>query len=141
MIPDNSSIFSDADSINRDTTCVRELRQMIADFENRKNQPKPLLSVENEIPSKVDIPMKHKKSVHINVLANNKENKAKESLLTLKPGKWRKSLALWRKSHGHALNKRKSVKFVALLPVKTDPGVIKRYTERFTESLANGCKY
>lgn len=63
------------------------------------------------------------------------------SPVKLKPGKWRKSLAAWRKSHAAVPSqKRASRRFVALFPIKTDPNIIKRYTEKFEESLCR-CKF
>jgi hypothetical protein len=59
------------------------------------------------------------------------------SPIKLKPGKWRKSLAAWRKSHApHPSQRRTSRQFIALFPIRTDPNVIKRFTEKLEESLS-----
>lgn len=85
-------------------------------------------------------PINNKKSVYFKPEQNRSENE--DDGLKFKPGKWRKSLAAWRKSHNQVLNKRKSArKFVALFPIKTDPNVIKRFTQKLEVSLADCCKY
>lgn len=85
-------------------------------------------------------PVNNKKSVFFKVAAP--QNEDEEVQLKLRPGKWRKSLVAWRKSHHQLINRRQSSrKFVGLFPIKTDPNVIKRYTQKLEESLANNCKY
>ncbi|KAL7029709.1 hypothetical protein ACKWTF_006331 [Chironomus riparius] len=71
------------------------------------------------------------------------ENKASEleiskinETINLRPGKWRRSLAAWRKSHNpNRVINRASRKFVALFPIRTDPGVLERYKKKLHESL------
>ncbi|KAG5682985.1 hypothetical protein PVAND_012299 [Polypedilum vanderplanki] len=58
------------------------------------------------------------------------------SKVKLKPGKWRKSLVAWRKSHNMTQTRNEgSRKFSVLFPIKTDPTTIKRYTMRIQQTL------
>jgi hypothetical protein len=76
------------------------------------------------------------------------ENKASEldvsrthNAISLRPGKWRQSLAAWRKSHNPAkIVNRPSRRFVALFPIKTAPGVVEGYKRKLQETLEK-CKY
>jgi len=61
--------------------------------------------------------------------------------ISLRPGKWRRSLAVWRKSHNPAkVINRPSRRFVALFPHRTDPGVVQGYKRKLQVSLEK-CKY
>lgn len=76
------------------------------------------------------------------------ENKASElevsqthNTISLRAGKWRRSLAVWRKSHNPAkVITRSSRRFIALFPMRTDPGVVQGYKRKLKESLEK-CKY
>lgn len=62
-------------------------------------------------------------------------NKSLEKI-NLKPGKWRRSLAAWRKSHNPAkIMSRPSKRFIALFPIRTDPGVVEMYKKKLHETL------
>lgn len=60
------------------------------------------------------------------------------SPITLKPGKWRKSLVAWRKSHNPlAIKRRTSRRFEGLFPIKTAPKVV----NCFEEIQEQDCKF
>jgi hypothetical protein len=84
--------------------------------------------------------LKAKRTVHFNqILGDEKEkNISVNENVPLKPGKWKKSLIAWRKSHNF-VKRQPTRQFVALFPIKTDPVVIKRFTERLQLSLEK-CK-
>lgn len=88
-------------------------------------------------PAKIE-KIERKKTVFF---APTQENRI-SSPIKLKPGKWRKSLAAWRKSHAPAptTQRRTSRRFVHLFPIRTDPGVLKRFTKKFEDSLAHSRK-
>ncbi|XP_070495741.1 transcriptional regulator ATRX homolog [Chironomus tepperi] len=99
-------------------------------------------SIENE-PEKDK--SKHKVVQFIDAPEENKASELEVSKIneniTLRPGKWRRSLAAWRKSHNPAkVINRTSRRFVALFPIRTDPGVLEGYKRRLHETLEK-CKY
>lgn len=106
--------------------------------EVEEKQSKAIQSPDQSPPAKIE-KIERKKTVFF--APEVEENNVKiSSPITLKPGKWRKSLAAWRKSHMPMVaGRRNSHRIVGLFPIKTDPNVIKRYTERLEESLAT-CK-
>jgi ribosomal protein S21 len=114
----------------------RELSALDAS-ETRNASDINLVLKEIENICKKDSPEKPKKSVHFNALIAREEN-AKPC--KLKPGKWRKSLIAWRKSINPTTRK-SSRKFSGLFPIKTDPNLIKRFTEKLHETLSNNCEY
>lgn len=85
------------------------------------------------------------KAVHFNsALDENKASELDESKtvdkVNLRPGKWRHSLINWRKSHNPVkLIHRPSRRFVALFPIRTDPGILKEYKKKLQLSLEK-CK-
>lgn len=81
----------------------------------------------------IDVPEKNK----VSELRVSKINEG----INLRPGKWRRSLAAWRKSHNPTkIINRTSRRFVALFPIRTDPGVLEKYKKKLHESLEK-CKY
>lgn len=124
-------------------TGERDLDSILREFENNKISAPlaPSQSPINSPPAKIEkveklFDDKRKKTVFF---APEPENKISLPI-TLKPGKWRKSLAAWRKSHNpKTSDRRSSRRFVGLFPIKSDPNIIKRFTEKLEESLSK-CK-
>lgn len=87
--------------------------------------------------------LSRQKAVHFieTSLEGNKASEPEKSKINLKPGKWRRSLAAWRKSNNpDKFIHRQSRRFVALFPIRTDPGVMQEFKNKLQASL-NKCKY
>jgi hypothetical protein len=119
MVVDNSFVPELNPSVVSDPKLANEEILVNIDDDQSNHKSKGVKFVEPEVTAQADV-----------------------SKVKLKPGKWRKSLAAWRKSHKiqRPNNDETSRKLSTLFPIKTDPGIIKRYTMRLQHNLEK-CKF